>query len=113
MKTIFWGDNQLCRGLDIALAKQQFQLVDYWLKPNFDFVKFWDSTELSSTLAYQLMTYDRTCWHRRRMEEMELVSLNFEVENIEKSLEKRRDVAKMYDENLRGNGFNKTSVSDS
>lgn len=112
VEMIFKGDNYLHRILNRTLAKKYFQSVDSWIKADQYVLKLWYSNALTSTIIDQLMTYGGTYWHRRRMEEMELLFLNSEFENIEKYLQGRRSIAKMYDKLLKKDGFDKISVSD-
>jgi dTDP-4-amino-4,6-dideoxygalactose transaminase len=110
MKTIFRGDKYLHKLLNITLAKKHFQNTNGWVKANPCVLKLWRSNALTTNITNQLMAYGETYSHRRKLEKMEILHLKHEFENLEKYLQDRRKIAKIYDELLSEQGLSKIIV---
>jgi len=110
MKKLFWADNILMRQLRGKIPKQHVRIVDWWAAIDSTTLKLWRANALTSTAIDQLMAYDGTWHHRRKMEYSELFLLNSEFHNLEIMLQDRRRIAKEYDELLKENGFHKAPV---
>ncbi|MHA1833861.1 MAG: DegT/DnrJ/EryC1/StrS family aminotransferase, partial [Candidatus Baldrarchaeia archaeon] len=95
MKMIFLSDKYL-----YSLAVKIFRRVEVSFK-SFCF------NDRTSDEVNQLMSYDGRYYHRRKMEKIELLVLQSEFRTLEKVLEKRREIAKIYEERIKKGNVNK------
>jgi dTDP-4-amino-4,6-dideoxygalactose transaminase len=111
MSAIILGDKRIYRLLNFTLAKKHFKTVDGWVEANPYVVDLWRSNALTSAIINQLMAINGKSWHRRRLEKLEILSLQKELEILEKNLEERRTIAKIYQERLKEGDFNSITAS--
>ena len=97
MKTIFRGDKYLRRLMRIT-ERKHFRIVDGWVEGSPYVLKSWRSNTLTTDMTNQLMSYYRTYSHKRKLEKTEIVYLKNEFDNLDRYLQDRRRIAKMYDE---------------
>jgi len=102
---VFLSDYHLYKLLDITLSRKHFHTVDGWINPDAYVVDSWHSNTMRNKTVNQLMTYNGKYWQRRRLEKLEMLSIQEEFASLEKSLEKRRMIAKTYQENLKKEAF--------
>jgi dTDP-4-amino-4,6-dideoxygalactose transaminase len=109
MKTIFRGDKYLQRLMKIT-ARKHFGIVDSWVEASPHVLESWHSNALTPDMTDQLMSYGRTYSHKRKLERNEIVYLKNEFDNLERRLQDRRRIAKMYDELIVESGLSKFIV---
>jgi dTDP-4-amino-4,6-dideoxygalactose transaminase len=97
MKTIFRGDKYLQRLMRIT-ERKHFRNVDGWVEGSPYVLESWRSNVLTTDMTNQLMSYYREYSHKRKLEKTEIVYLKNEFDNLERYLQDRRRIAKMYDE---------------
>lgn len=102
MSAVFFADKYLYKLLNFTLAKKHYQNVNGWVKGNPHVHKLWRSNALPNRVVNQLMATYHQSWHRRRLEQLEILSLQKEFKSLEKNLEKRRRIAKFYQEGFKG-----------
>jgi dTDP-4-amino-4,6-dideoxygalactose transaminase len=96
IKLVFWTDTRLYKLLHRILAKKHFNYVDRWMIAKSNILKLWKSNSLPNEITNQLMTYDGTYWHRRKLEKIEIYQIDSELERLDEYLDKRRAVARLY-----------------
>jgi dTDP-4-amino-4,6-dideoxygalactose transaminase len=107
MKRLLWADGKIVRWSERTFTKK-YILHDGALTAIDSYIlRMWRDNALTCAMINQLMAYGGTYWHRRKMEDAELLLLNSEFENLEISLQYRRRIAKDYDELLKDNGIDK------
>lgn len=73
-------------------------------------IRMWRDNTLTSPIINQLMAYGETYWHRRKMEDAELLLLHSEFKNLDLYLQDRRRIANEYDKLLEENRIDKVQV---
>jgi dTDP-4-amino-4,6-dideoxygalactose transaminase len=101
-KMIFKSDVYLYKLLNYKLSKKYFEYVNGWLCPRANVIEAWESRRaLTTSMINQLMASESArSWHRRRLEKLEILSIQHEFENLQTCLEKRKAIAKIYEELL-------------
>jgi dTDP-4-amino-4,6-dideoxygalactose transaminase len=107
MTAVYLVDEYVSKFLSSLYAERHFKVVDEWITIDSHIHDLWESDALTDEVINQMMAMNRTYWHRRRIEKLEILSLQKEFRNVEHYLEERRRIAKTYEENLNENGFAK------
>jgi dTDP-4-amino-4,6-dideoxygalactose transaminase len=105
MTAVYLGDQYVTKFLASLFVGRHFRVADGWITADSYIIDLWKSNALTGEAINQMMAMNRKYWHRRRLEKLEILDLQKELENIEMHLEKRRRIAKIYEEKLVENGF--------
>jgi dTDP-4-amino-4,6-dideoxygalactose transaminase len=99
VQSVFSGDNYLHQLLRVKFAKKRFRVVGGWVEIG----PYADEIRNSKALTNALMAYSgiQKNYTRRKLEKLELSILESEFENLEKYLQKRESLAKLYEANLK------------
>jgi dTDP-4-amino-4,6-dideoxygalactose transaminase len=110
VQSVFLGDNYLYQLLSVKFAKKRFRVVDGWVEVG----PYLDELRRSKVLTNALMAYTgrQKNYTRRRLETLEISVLKSEFENLEKRLQKRKRLAKFYEDNLKEEYFSKFTVPE-
>lgn len=108
---VFWGNNHLYKLVNITLAKKHFREIDGFMTPSKEVLESWYSNALTPKMIDQLMTYASRYWHSREMEKLELTLFKDEFKNVDKRLQNRQELAKIYDKCLVEGAFFKPKLS--
>jgi len=109
MTAVFLSDQYFYDLFNMLITKKHFGIINGWMKADSHVVSLWNSNALPSNLINQLMAMNKKYSHRRRLEKLEILTLQKEFRNLEKYLVKRRKIAKIYEENLKNVNFTKIS----
>jgi hypothetical protein len=110
MKRLLWADSEIARCSERMLTKKHIQFNGSQTAIDSHVLRRWRDSALTSVIINQLMAYGGTYWHRRKMENAELLLLNSEFKNLEAYLQDRRRIARDYDELLEDNGIEKIPI---
>jgi dTDP-4-amino-4,6-dideoxygalactose transaminase len=105
MTAVFLTDYRLYKLLNVTLARKAFHTVDGWVNPSPYIVDSWVSNTLKNKAINQLLVFNGKYWQRRRLEKLEILTIEQEFMLQEKYLEKRRKIAKIYQEKLKEEAF--------
>jgi dTDP-4-amino-4,6-dideoxygalactose transaminase len=105
MSGVFLSDESLYKLQNIALAKNNFHLLDGWVNASPDVIEAWRSSLLGNKTIDQFMAYDGRYSQRRRLEQLEILLLQEEFGLLERYLRKRRIAAQIYQEKLSEKNF--------
>jgi dTDP-4-amino-4,6-dideoxygalactose transaminase len=97
--SVFSGDNYLHQLLRVKFEKKHFRVVGGWV----DVGPYIDEIRYSKALAHALMAYSgiQKNYVRRKLETLEISILASEFGNLQKNLQKRMSLAKLYEANLK------------
>jgi dTDP-4-amino-4,6-dideoxygalactose transaminase len=109
-KKIFQGDKYLQKLTKITFTRKHVKVVNDWIEGNPQVLELWRSNALTTNITNQLLSYGRTYSHKRKMIKTEILNLKDEFEKLENYLQKRREIAKMYNELVMENGLSKIVV---
>jgi len=107
---VFLTDYNLYKLLNITLARKAFHTINGWVNPKPYVVNLWLSNALKNKAINQLLTYNGKYWQRRKLEKLEILGIEEEFRLVEQYLEKRRQIARIYQENLKEEVFTKFPV---
>ncbi|MHA2060679.1 MAG: DegT/DnrJ/EryC1/StrS family aminotransferase [Candidatus Sifarchaeia archaeon] len=107
---LLWLDSKIAKHCTEKIYKKQVRKTDNWITMDSHLLGLWRANALSSAVINQLMGYDGSYWHRRKMVNSELLLLNKEFNNLEIYLKIRRKIAKEYDELLEKNEIEKIPI---
>ncbi len=110
IKLIFWSDGRLYKLLHVILAKKHFQYIDKWMTAKSKTLESWRANSLSIEMINQLMNYGGSYWHRRKLDDFEISLINREFKKLDEYLEKRRSIAKIYDDGLKEKNIIKPKI---
>jgi dTDP-4-amino-4,6-dideoxygalactose transaminase len=105
MTAVYLSDQYVSKFLASLFVGRHFKVADGWITADSHIIDLWKSNALTDEAINQMMAMNRKYWHRRRLEKLEILDLQKELENIEMHLEKRRRIAKIYEEKLVENSF--------
>lgn len=105
MTAVFLGDQYIAK-LHYSRRKH-FKRINGWISVDYSIREIWKSNKLTDKMITQLMAMGRKYWHRRRLEKLEILELQREFQNLERNIEKRREIAKIYEKNLTEDYFTK------
>ncbi len=105
MTAVYLSSEYTSKFLSSLSVGRHFKIMNGWVTVDSHIRNLWESDALTDEDINQMMTMNRTYWHKRRMEKLEMLTLQREFQNLEKYLEERRRIAKIYEENLNGDGF--------
>ncbi len=111
VRLVFLCDKYLYKLMHETFEKKCFNIADGWIKANPNVVALWRSGSLTPLMINQLVARaDGRYWQRRRLEHVEILLLKKELAHIEEYQQRRKEVAKVYDENLTFRGFEKMRI---
>ena len=98
VQLIFSGDNYLHQ-LKVKFEKKRFRVVDGWVEID----PYTDEIRHSKALTNALMAYSgiQKNYIRRKLEALEISILASEFKNLQKNIQKRKNLAKLYEANLK------------
>ena len=105
MTAVYLSDQYVSKFLASLFVGRHFKVANGWITADAHIINLWKSNALTDKAINQMMAMNRKYWHRRRLEKPEILELQRELQNIEMHLEKRRRIAKIYEENLEENNF--------
>lgn len=111
VQLVFLSDKYLYKLRHETFNRKYFNIIDGWIRAKPHVVALWRSNLLTQPMINQLVARaDGRYWQRRKMEYVEIFRLKKELAHIKEYLQRRREAAKIYDESLTFNEFDKIHI---
>jgi dTDP-4-amino-4,6-dideoxygalactose transaminase len=110
MRMSFLGDNYIHKLKHISLARKHFEKIGTWIEPDQRTLVLWQSNQITTDIANQLMMAGGLYLHKRKLEEVEVSVLRDELRKSDEYLRNRKDMAETYDKALKETCFRRMQV---